>query len=198
MGESPSAELINKIEEIIKKLYKADLFPHHYHIHNYVSQKELSFHIRLDGNLSIRNGQSIATKIEKKILKKRKRVTNICHRNNKKKRKVCYSETVTTDKYVKSVYIQDMNIDLYYRMLLAKNLQKDEDIINRLQCFCEVALSGYNKKAFKLELKKSDFVFLLETPYDSFFKKKKHSQPYFNKCVGRYVIPIIFAFVKIC
>lgn len=67
LGESPSDELIQKIEAIIKILYPGELHPHHYHIHNYVSQKELSFHIKLDGNMSIREGHEIASKIETKI-----------------------------------------------------------------------------------------------------------------------------------
>lgn len=67
LGESPSPELVGKIETIIEKLGVGDLHPHHYHIHNYVSQKELSFHIELDGNMSIEEGHKIASHIEKKI-----------------------------------------------------------------------------------------------------------------------------------
>jgi len=67
LGESPSPGLVENIEEIIKKLQLGDLHPHHYHIHNYVSKKELSFHIILHGNMSIREGHVIASKIESKI-----------------------------------------------------------------------------------------------------------------------------------
>jgi len=67
LGENPSTELVQNIEEIIKKLQLGDLRPHHYHIHNYVSQKELSFHIILDGNMSISEGHKIASIIESKI-----------------------------------------------------------------------------------------------------------------------------------
>jgi cation diffusion facilitator family transporter len=67
IGENPSAELIGKIKEIISGLYGTDLVPHHFHIHNYISQKELSFHIKMDKNVSIEKGHSIATSIEEKI-----------------------------------------------------------------------------------------------------------------------------------
>lgn len=67
LGERPSPELVQHIEEIIKELQLGDLQPHHYHIHNYVSQKELSFHIILDGKMSICEGHEIASKIESKI-----------------------------------------------------------------------------------------------------------------------------------
>lgn len=67
IGENPSAELIDKIKGIISELHGTDLVPHHFHIHNYISQKELSFHIKLNKNVSIEKGHSIATSIEEKI-----------------------------------------------------------------------------------------------------------------------------------
>lgn len=67
IGENPSSELIQNIKDIISDLHDTDLLPHHFHIHNYVSQKELSFHIKLDKNVSIEKGHSIVTSIEEKI-----------------------------------------------------------------------------------------------------------------------------------
>jgi cation diffusion facilitator family transporter len=67
LGEKPSAELIDKIEQIIKELYDKDVFPHHFHIHNYVSNKELTFHIKVDKTMSICDAHKIATEIENKI-----------------------------------------------------------------------------------------------------------------------------------
>ncbi len=67
LGEKPSSELIQSVEDIIHTLYDINLSAHHYHIHNYISQKELTFHIKLDSNMSIQEGHSIATKIEEKI-----------------------------------------------------------------------------------------------------------------------------------
>lgn len=67
LGESPSSELIGKIEDLIDKLQLGDLRPHHYHMHNYVTQKELSFHIILDGSMSIHEGHMVALNIEHEI-----------------------------------------------------------------------------------------------------------------------------------
>lgn len=67
LGEGPSAELINEVEDIIARLHVGEVFPHDYQIHNYVSQKKLSLHIKLPGHRSIREGHLIAAAIEKNI-----------------------------------------------------------------------------------------------------------------------------------
>jgi cation diffusion facilitator family transporter len=70
IGESPSPELVKEVENIIERLDLGNVFPHHYHIHNYVSHKELSFHIRLEGNKSIQEGHLIVEAIERNIYDK--------------------------------------------------------------------------------------------------------------------------------
>ncbi|MCL2293986.1 MAG: cation diffusion facilitator family transporter [Spirochaetes bacterium] len=70
LGEEPKQDLINKINEEVKKIYKEDLKIHHVHLHNYVSQKELTLHIMLDGNKSIEYGHKIATAVENMIEEK--------------------------------------------------------------------------------------------------------------------------------
>jgi cation diffusion facilitator family transporter len=67
LGEVPSAELIEKIEAAIREIYPYDVKPHHFHIHNYVSHHELTFHIKLDEKLDIVSAHKIATDIENKI-----------------------------------------------------------------------------------------------------------------------------------
>jgi len=67
LGEEPTQELIDKINIEVKKLYSNDLHIHHLHLHNYVSQKEITMHIRLDKNMTIDNGHKIATDIENMI-----------------------------------------------------------------------------------------------------------------------------------
>ncbi|MDR2542979.1 MAG: cation diffusion facilitator family transporter [Treponema sp.] len=67
LGEEPKKELIEEIIAEIKKTYKDDLHLHHFHLHNYISQKELTFHIRLEKNETIENGHKIATEIENMI-----------------------------------------------------------------------------------------------------------------------------------
>ena len=70
LGEEPRQALIDKINEEVKKIYKQDLKIHHVHLHNYISQKELTMHIMLDGNKSIEYGHKIATAVENMIEEK--------------------------------------------------------------------------------------------------------------------------------
>lgn len=69
LGEKPSSELIEKIKSLIREEYGGSIHPHHFHIHNYISNQELTFHIKLENNISIVSGHKIATEIENKIFK---------------------------------------------------------------------------------------------------------------------------------
>lgn len=69
LGEKPAKELIEKIETLIKSNYDENMFPHHYHIHNYVSNQELTFHIKVDNEMDILSAHDIATNIENLIKK---------------------------------------------------------------------------------------------------------------------------------
>ena len=64
LGEEPGEELIEEIKKLISSLYDYDIFPHHFHIHNYISSKELTFHIKIKNDLSVEEGHEIATAIE--------------------------------------------------------------------------------------------------------------------------------------
>jgi cation diffusion facilitator family transporter len=70
LGEEPKKDLIDKITKEIKSIYYDDLKIHHLHIHNYVSHKEITFHIRLNKDLTIEKGHKIASDIEEVILDK--------------------------------------------------------------------------------------------------------------------------------
>ena len=67
LGEAPKQEFIDELVAEIKKIYDHDLSVHHIHLHNYVSHKELTLHIRLDKNMTIEQGHKIATVIEDMI-----------------------------------------------------------------------------------------------------------------------------------
>ncbi len=67
LGEEPSDELVVKVKQLVESIYSQDLFPHHFHIHNYVSNQELTFHIKVDSKMDVLSAHSIATNIEKKI-----------------------------------------------------------------------------------------------------------------------------------
>jgi cation diffusion facilitator family transporter len=69
LGEKPSPELIEKITLLIREEYGSSIQPHHFHIHNYISNQELTFHIKLENDLNIVSGHKIATDIENKIFK---------------------------------------------------------------------------------------------------------------------------------
>ena len=77
LGEVPNNNLIDEITIEIKKIYKKDLNIHHFHLHNYVSQKELTFHIRLDKNVTIDEAHKVATVIEEMIKEKFNMVATI-------------------------------------------------------------------------------------------------------------------------
>jgi len=70
LGETPSQELIDAITKEIISFYEDDLQLHHMHIHNYITHKELTVHIRLNKDLTIEHGHEIASAIERFLLDK--------------------------------------------------------------------------------------------------------------------------------
>jgi len=70
LGEEPDAEFIEALDTELDKIYDKDMKLHHLHLHNYVSHKELTLHVRLDGNMTVDEGHKIATLIEKMIKEK--------------------------------------------------------------------------------------------------------------------------------
>lgn len=64
LGEEPSEELIEKIVSLVESYYHENVYPHHYHIHNYTSSQELTFHIKVDNKMDILSAHNIATNIE--------------------------------------------------------------------------------------------------------------------------------------
>ena len=67
LGEEPDQELIDKINNEIKNVYYNDMQTHHFHLHNYISHKEITLHIRLEKNMTIENSHKIASDIEEMI-----------------------------------------------------------------------------------------------------------------------------------
>jgi divalent metal cation (Fe/Co/Zn/Cd) transporter len=67
LGEVPAGELIEKITSHVQNTYGGNFLVHHFHIHDYVTQKELTLHIRLDKSMSVEKAHHIATEIEDKI-----------------------------------------------------------------------------------------------------------------------------------
>ena len=67
LGEEPDLEFLYELGSEIKKIHDHDVQLHHVHLHNYISQKELTLHIRLDKKMTIEDSHKIATAIEKMI-----------------------------------------------------------------------------------------------------------------------------------
>lgn len=66
LGATPSEEVTNSIKDITMPIAN-NACPHHFHIHNYGDHSELTFHIKLDKNMSIDQGHTIAERIKKQI-----------------------------------------------------------------------------------------------------------------------------------
>jgi len=77
LGEDLKQELIDKINTEIKKIYEHNLDTHHFHLHNYITQKELTFHIRLDKSITIQEGHQIASVIENMVKEQFEMLTTI-------------------------------------------------------------------------------------------------------------------------
>lgn len=67
MGERVPDEIIVQVKSIIQETIGADLQVHHFHIHNYGTHSELTFHINLPPTMTILEGHGIADRIEKQL-----------------------------------------------------------------------------------------------------------------------------------
>lgn len=67
LGEPPSKELMSKIATICTHIATHEIYPHHFHYHNYGYHKELTFHIALAGNITLESTHQLADKIETHI-----------------------------------------------------------------------------------------------------------------------------------
>jgi cation diffusion facilitator family transporter len=64
LGEQASDELIEKVKIVTCKTAGFDVEAHHFHVHNYGSHNELTFHIILDSEMNIKKAHDLADKIE--------------------------------------------------------------------------------------------------------------------------------------
>lgn len=67
MGQNVPEETIEKVNAIISDTIGYDIKAHHFHIHNYGTHSELTFHIKLPPEMSILEGHGIADRIEKQL-----------------------------------------------------------------------------------------------------------------------------------
>ena len=69
LGEQPDEAMIKEIEKLILGVSDRDICPHHFHLHTYGDHMELTFHIRLPGDLDIYTGHEISNQIEEALRK---------------------------------------------------------------------------------------------------------------------------------
>jgi cation diffusion facilitator family transporter len=70
LGEELKQSFIDELNAEAKKICDDDLKIHHLHLHNYISQKELTLHIRLDKNKTIEEGHQTTVVLEDMIQEK--------------------------------------------------------------------------------------------------------------------------------
>jgi len=69
LGESPSKEIIEKLKLTCERCHPNDLHPHHFHVHSYGDHNEITFHIFLPPEMTIREAHEIVDNIENQIAK---------------------------------------------------------------------------------------------------------------------------------
>ncbi len=70
LGQEPEPEQINEIRKIATKIYSGNLRLHHFHIHNYGFHHEMTFHIVLPAEMSLREANKITQKLFAEIKEK--------------------------------------------------------------------------------------------------------------------------------
>jgi len=64
LGVKPDLQFIESVNKLIGEVSDKEISPHHFHLHTYGDHQELTFHIKLSGELDIATGHEIATDIE--------------------------------------------------------------------------------------------------------------------------------------
>ena len=70
LGQTPDKKILKQVEDISKEVCSCCRHIHHVHIHTYGNHTELTFHMRLDPRMSIREGHNQTTLLEKAILER--------------------------------------------------------------------------------------------------------------------------------
>ncbi|MDD5727673.1 MAG: cation diffusion facilitator family transporter [Victivallales bacterium] len=67
LGCAPDAELIGKVSRVCEKYCGPGVSGHHFHLHDYGNHSELTFHIRLDGNMPLEKAHAVTRRIEAEL-----------------------------------------------------------------------------------------------------------------------------------
>lgn len=71
LGEAPTIDMIDYIKKVNMKIARKDIKPHYFHIHNYITHSELTFHVLLNPEMSLNDAHELITEIENEIEKER-------------------------------------------------------------------------------------------------------------------------------
>ena len=77
LGQEPEKEMVVEIREIARKIYPGNLRLHHFHIHNYGFHNEMTFHIVLPEEMSLREANKITQRLFIEIKEKLNILTTI-------------------------------------------------------------------------------------------------------------------------
>ena len=67
LGKQPDEELVKQIKKLCLERTGEEVHAHHFHIHDYGGHAELTFHIRLNQEMTLEEAHDIATRIENSI-----------------------------------------------------------------------------------------------------------------------------------
>ncbi len=70
IGEDISPSVKKKIKKLSREIADYDMHPHHFHAHQYGSHTELTFHINLPPDMTLKEAHDIASRYEKEVQKK--------------------------------------------------------------------------------------------------------------------------------
>ena len=70
LGKEPESEQVIEISKIAKNIYSGNLRLHHFHIHNYGFHNEMTFHIVLPAEMSLKEANKITQKLFTEIKEK--------------------------------------------------------------------------------------------------------------------------------
>ncbi len=67
LGEEPGDELIAAVKKLATETAQTEVFPHHFHLHNYGHHRELTFHIWVDPAMNVQEAHDLTARIEHAI-----------------------------------------------------------------------------------------------------------------------------------
>jgi cation diffusion facilitator family transporter len=72
LGKSADEATTHKLNKIVNGMFAKEIYLHHVHMHIYGNHKELTFHIKLPPEMSLKEAHDIASRIEEKVRREMK------------------------------------------------------------------------------------------------------------------------------